>query len=1022
MDESITISKYPDSDNATNYALLRQKGLEYIQELGSKLWTDYNIHDPGITLLESLCYAITDLGYRTSLDIKDLLAVPKYQEPDHKRQGFYTAKEILTINPWTIRDFRKLLIDIDGIKNGWLHVKQCACDDIVLYTNCAQSKLQYSPETEHAVIIKGLYDVLLEFEDEEGMGNLNSGKILYNFGYNRIDNGNYTSALIELRLPSWQDLNNDILNKYTELRMPHSKVKYVNVSFISGNKEDDGPVLSEFASVMRRVAYVTISVDFLKDKNDPSSDANILFEDIPVKVWFKSDSDRKQLRYDDLVAALQDNTQSGLLGKYFELVHNADAIINKTVKELRDHRNLCEDYCRINAVNVEDIAICADIEVTPDADIEAVLAEAYYLIDQYMSPDIKFYSLKELLDNGVATEDIFEGPVLKNGFIDSEQVDDTDLKTMLYTSDILNLLMDIKGVKTVKNFLLTKYDREGKQKGSSEPWEMQVTALHQPRFYAEASKFLVYKNDLTFLPDKMELRDILQVIKGKNLQPKFAGTDNDLEIPEGNYYTLQEYYPVQYQLPFTYGVGHDGLPGTATDQRRAQAKQLKAYLLFFEQMLVNYLSQLAGLQDNFAIDTSVNQTYFSNYLDNNTIRNIEADIYDGLDASTIQKLSETEPEFLNRRNRFLDHLLARFAESFNEYALMLFTFTDNKAKTEKQLIIDKIEFLKDLPKMSRDRGKSFNYKEAADECQGGWKHDNTTGLKLRIKRLLDIQDFEDHFELYEEKDTDGVSYERRWRLKNEKGKILLSGSTRYTDEDLASANQKAQAEIAQVKKFITSVSHYEIKFKKSWVLNLLDNTGEVIATRKKQFDTKAEAEAARDELIEFAEAIIAAEKIFIVEHLLLRPRNKDKDNLLSICTGGDCPECGEDDPYSFRLTIILDGKIGLANSDIAMRRFAEQTIRQEVPAHLGVKICWVDTEQMLLFEQLYCNWLTEIGKNEPVADDLTNALNALLAVFEKLKSVYPPASLHDCEDGNDENRVYLNKTIITSLHQNNDLC
>jgi hypothetical protein len=76
----------------------------------------------------------------------------------------------------------------------------------------------------------------VEFEDEEGMGNLNSGKILYNFGFSRKDSGNYTSALIELRLPSWQELNTATTNIYKELRSETSEVKYVNVSFISGNK------------------------------------------------------------------------------------------------------------------------------------------------------------------------------------------------------------------------------------------------------------------------------------------------------------------------------------------------------------------------------------------------------------------------------------------------------------------------------------------------------------------------------------------------------------------------------------------------------------------------------------------------------------------------------------------------------------------------------------------------------------------------------------------------------------------
>ena len=104
MQQSPTIQKYPILEPGRDYSFLRQKGMEYIEKLGSSLWTDYNIHDPGVTLLELLCYALTDLGHRTSFDIKDILAVKPNETFDARRQAFYTAREILTVNPWTTND------------------------------------------------------------------------------------------------------------------------------------------------------------------------------------------------------------------------------------------------------------------------------------------------------------------------------------------------------------------------------------------------------------------------------------------------------------------------------------------------------------------------------------------------------------------------------------------------------------------------------------------------------------------------------------------------------------------------------------------------------------------------------------------------------------------------------------------------------------------------------------------------------------------------------------------------------
>src|SRR4051794_22749004 len=118
MPDQIVIPKNPPLTHDQNYAFLRSEGLKYIEELGSKIWTDYNEHDPGITILETLCYAITELGYRSGLPMKDLLT-----DEDGKissSQTLYTAKNILTQSPLNINDYRKLLVDIQGVHNAWL--------------------------------------------------------------------------------------------------------------------------------------------------------------------------------------------------------------------------------------------------------------------------------------------------------------------------------------------------------------------------------------------------------------------------------------------------------------------------------------------------------------------------------------------------------------------------------------------------------------------------------------------------------------------------------------------------------------------------------------------------------------------------------------------------------------------------------------------------------------------------------------------------------------------------------------
>ena len=1013
MAEAVTILKNPLLPEASNYEVLRKKGLEYIEQLGSGLWTDYNIHDPGITILELLCYAITDLGYRTSLDIKDLIAEPENKVPkdNPERQGFYTARKILTVNPWTVADFRKLLVDINGIKNGWLTCKECPCNDLWLFAKCSTSQLQYEP-TEHPVRIKGLYDVLIEFETEPGTGDLNSGKVKYNHVF--VGAEGLGTALLELRLPTWQQLrDNETL--YGRFCGSNSMITAVEVPFISGNKKDNTDLPEDRKHIiLRNVVFARFVVHYRPDKDLPAEES-IVFEDVPLKIWFSHDEDRRVIDLNELKSAMSDHTPAGIMGKYHQLIHRASAVMQLTHTVLHAHRNLSEDYCTVRAAAVEDIGICADMDVAPDAEIEAVLAEAYYRVDQYLSPDIRFYSLKELMDAGKAVEDIFEGPSLNNGFIDNVQLETTNLKTHVYASDIINLLMDIQGVVAIRNFTITKYNAEGIQV-DNQPWVMPVSFQHQPRLYLEASKVLVFKNGLPFLPDLNELNDTIQVLKGLYGQPQFSVLENDLPVPSGTHYDLSGYQSIQHSLPLTYGTGYHGLPGSASTERKALSMQLKGYLMVFEQVLVNYLHQLKNLKELFAIDHSVAHTYFSGFLSEDVISRVN-ELYNGLDAATLQQLTEGNTTFLSRRNRLLDHLMARFAENFNEYALMLYAYSTSKEVADIKLIHDKINFLKDIPYMSANRARAFNYKDSTGVCSPL----NLSGLEMRIRRLLGLVDPIEYFELYDELDEDGVAHELRWRLKNDDGLLMLSSSTRYYGITHENSMQLAYQEIRQVMRFIATEARYEVKKVKTWVVNLTDETGEIIGTKKYSFKTKADAVKAKDELVKFGKLLKAADRIYIVEHLLLRPRQvphlplfPEGDPLLSICIPDDCSMCGEEDPYSFRLTIVLSGETGIANSGIEFRRFAEETIRREIPAHLGLKICWVSNEQLLRFETVYCAWLKELSLQKPDAFLLHEKLKALLEEFETLKSVYPEARLHDCKDGDDSNRVFLGQTIISS--------
>jgi len=991
--------------SAQDYNFLREQGMDYIQALGNRLWTDYNIHDPGITILEALCYAITDLGFRSSFDIKDILALPPKQAPDPDMQAFYTAKNILTVNPWTTPDFRKLMIDTIGVKNAWIRCLKCPCD-IFLYANCLKSELQYKPVTEHPIIIKGMYDVKVEFEDDITEGDLNSGKIFHTFYFiSDVATNTTSSAVIEMRLPSFKALEDDDASM-AFFTTPGNIVKKVNTQFVSGNKGDNMDIpQADLGKRLRNPMFATFDV-LLK----PSGNLKHM-ADIPFTIWFKSDADRKAVQLADIKNAINDVTDQGIMPLYIAKINSAGVILGNVRDTLMAHRNLCEDYCTITAVETQDIAICADLDLTPDSDIEKILAQAYFLIDQYFSPTINFYSLAEMTKAGFTVDEIFNGPALSSGFIKDDELQAAQLKAELHASDIYAILMNIPGVLAVRNLIMSPYDADGNRQ-SGEPWILKVATGKQARLYTQGSKFLVFKNGLPFLPDQSELADTLNVIEGNNIRPKFSSGDNEIPVPVGKYYQLTDYYPVQYSLPQTYGIGFFGLPQNSTALRQGQAHQLKAYLLFYEQLLANYLEQLSHVKDLFSLKTDVGKTYYSHFFSDDELKGI-SELYN-LSATDLQSISENEVTFLDRRNRFLDHLMARFAEQFNDYALMLYSYTDNKKIADEVLIKDKVEFIKDIPFTSRNRARAYNYKDAANICNDN----NIAGIKKRIEQVLGLKQFDDYVDIVDITDSQGNAIDRHWNLIDDNGKLWLTSIASYLNLTPEDARIQVKHDANSMLPYLVAISQYKVVADGSNFKIIIQHKTTQLAEYAGTFATNAAATAYMSKIVAFVKNLVAANKIFVVEHLLLRPRNTpgalvpDGDELLPICISANCNVCGDEDPYSFRMTVVMNGEGGFANAGIVFRRFAENTIRMEIPAHLGVKICWVSNKQLQDFEKLYCDWEKELAKTKPDAKLLSDKLKALLDEFKQLKNIYPQATLHDCVDGDDQNRVYLNQTVI----------
>ncbi|MEK9495782.1 hypothetical protein V2H77_04830 [Photorhabdus sp. P32] len=115
---------FPIVKNDITFDTLLTQAKAIIEQQSGQCWSDMGESDPGITLLEACCYGASDLAYRHSLPLKDLLT-PK-QEEQTPGDGIFPQEfgpqQMLTCGPITAEDYRRALLDLHsydltGVKN-----------------------------------------------------------------------------------------------------------------------------------------------------------------------------------------------------------------------------------------------------------------------------------------------------------------------------------------------------------------------------------------------------------------------------------------------------------------------------------------------------------------------------------------------------------------------------------------------------------------------------------------------------------------------------------------------------------------------------------------------------------------------------------------------------------------------------------------------------------------------------------------------------------------------------------------
>lgn len=105
-DSQIYIIRQPEDEL---YADLQKRTLDELQNLSSNVWTDYNPHDPGVTIADIANYALTELAYKLGFDLEDYLTDNNGKYPVEK-YGLFTDEEVYPVSAVTEDDYRKLIL------------------------------------------------------------------------------------------------------------------------------------------------------------------------------------------------------------------------------------------------------------------------------------------------------------------------------------------------------------------------------------------------------------------------------------------------------------------------------------------------------------------------------------------------------------------------------------------------------------------------------------------------------------------------------------------------------------------------------------------------------------------------------------------------------------------------------------------------------------------------------------------------------------------------------------------------
>ncbi|MBX9899813.1 MAG: hypothetical protein K2Y28_03430 [Burkholderiaceae bacterium] len=653
----------------------------------------------------------------------------------------------------------------------------------------------------------------------------------------------------------------------------------------------------------------------------------------------------------------------------------SDRVVQLIKLAYSSRRNLNEDLFEIRIVRAIPCYLQGFIEIEGERPSAEILAEILFACTRYLSNDLQVKRFSSLVAQGESPEAMFEGPFTLHGHVVSSKPKNSGHEVS--ATELISLVTHIHGVKRVRNLgflnergevvqVLSRNLASGECSRlcfpTTEEQEsyLQLLPAHSVVFGSPNRTYFDAairrdKNKALYAQARLEYAKLeyeRQAFRKKNESQKKNESPTDVfPLPTGTYREFNTYYSIHEQFPSVYGINSYGVPPTAGNLRNAQAKQLKGYLFPFEQVMANYLQNLDNLPNLFSPELSEASTYSSQYLGNGQVPDIEGLYVTAPEhvSQILSKIIAKYDNFYERKSRVLDYLLALYGVEFPQTTLRRFDQC-HRFDVDHWLLDLKAKLLRNLVDLSGHRAIAFDYMRKSGSKQ------QISRLQKRVSILLGFN---------------GIEPELR------PSQVFLSnGVTVISDEDFSvatNARDLTHSDLIFPLKHREAIStgSFELSFSiclTFFRLGVFENNYVVLHESNKYtvcyysgqqifflkiFDRYEQASQWCWQLISYLTKLnTALESMALVEHILLRP-NASGDADISI------------EHFNFfenRISIVFPS-FGVRFNDPEFRSFAEETVRENCPAHLLPEFYWLDFDELTAFDLAHEQWCDDLRKS-----------------------------------------------------------